>query len=239
MNNAGRSAEEVYSESAICAASARGKIVPVGYSSPFVCPYCGVNSQHDWGHVATLSIYPSVGTQDARNYQGDGVLCAARCQTCGGEAIFLGGKVIVPNYSPAPLPSEDMPLDLVADYMEARDILQRSPRGSAALLRLVIQKLCPILGATKSDINNAIGELLSSGKINIMLQQALDTVRVVGNEAVHPGTIDLRDDVGTATSLFELINIIIEKAITEPRKIERLYNNLPGNKLSGIENRDR
>jgi hypothetical protein len=38
------------------------------------------------------------------------------------------------------------------------------------------------------------------------VQQSLDIVRVIGNDAVHPGQIDLTDDIETATKLFVLIN---------------------------------
>jgi hypothetical protein len=71
------------------------------------------------------------------------------------------------------------------------------------------------------------------------VQKALDTVRVIGNDAVHPGTIDLRDDPATATALFKLVNIIVEKMISEPREIEDLYAGLPEAKREAIEQRDR
>jgi hypothetical protein len=41
-----------------------------------------------------------------------------------------------------PLRSPDLPPHIVADYNEARDILQRSPRAASALIRLAIQKPC-------------------------------------------------------------------------------------------------
>jgi hypothetical protein len=131
-----------------------------------------------------------------------------------------------------------MPEEITADYLEAGQILSRSPRGAAALLRLAIQKLCPILGATKSDINGAIGELVEAGRINPSIQQALDTVRVIGNEAVHPGTLDLKDGHAMALALFNLVNFIIAKAITEPRQLQELYSSLPPAKLAGIAQRD-
>ena len=59
------------------------------------------------------------------------------------------------------------------------------------------------------------------------MQQALDTVRVIGNAAVHPGTIDLRDDAGTVARLFRLTNFIVQKMITELKEIEDIYSNLP------------
>lgn len=113
-----------------------------------------------------------------------------------------------------------------------------APRGSAALLRLVIQKLLPDLGATKKAIDAAIGELVANGKIKTPIQKALDTVRVIGNESVHPGEMDLKDNRETALALFRIINMIVETAITEPNRLEELYASLPPSKLEGIANRD-
>lgn len=124
------------------------------------------------------------------------------------------------------------------DYEEARSILPRSPRGAAALLRLVIQKLLPHLGAKKAAINDAIGELVSAGKIKTQIQQALDTVRVIGNEGVHPGEMDLRDDRETALAIFRIVNLIVETEITEQKRLEALYASHPQSKLDGITKRD-
>ena len=66
----------------------------------------------------------------------------------------------------------------------------------------------------------------------------MDAVRVIGNEAVHPGTLDLKDDVDTATRLFDLLNIIAEQMISNPRHVKELYAKLPEAKRKAIEKRD-
>ncbi|MBD1582168.1 hypothetical protein [Pseudoalteromonas sp. S16_S37] len=67
----------------------------------------------------------------------------------------------------------------------------------------------------------------------------MDIVRVVGNESVHPGQIDLEDDADLAISLFDLLNIIAEEFITRKNNIQKLYDNLPQAKLDGIRERDK
>ena len=47
------------------------------------------------------------------------------------------------------MPSDDMPEDVKADYMEASSVVETSPRALLALLRLALQKLMPHLGARK------------------------------------------------------------------------------------------
>jgi hypothetical protein len=66
----------------------------------------------------------------------------------------------------------------------------------------------------------------------------LDVVRVVGNEAVHPGTMDIKDDRNTAIGLFELINAICDQMITHPKNVKAMYAKLPPEKLAAIAKRD-
>ena len=131
----------------------------------------------------------------------------------------------------------DLPAEIVADYEEARAIVSLSPRGAAALLRLAVQKLCKHLGKPGKDINDDIKSLVSDG-LPATVQKALDSVRVIGNQAVHPGTIDFQDDSDVASSLFKLVNFIAHKMLTEPREVEEIYNSLPASKLAAIERRD-
>nr|WP_217701695.1 DUF4145 domain-containing protein [Vibrio diazotrophicus] len=145
--------------------------------------------------------------------------------------------MIVPSEAPVEPPHPDLPADCEIDYIEARDIFSRSPRASAALLRLCIQKLMPHLGEKGKNINTDIGNLVKNG-LPPAIQQALDVCRVVGNNAVHPGEIKLNDSPEMAQQLFHLINFIVEDRITRPKEIENLYNNLPKGALDAIEKRD-
>lgn len=143
--------------------------------------------------------------------------------------------MIYPDIITVSLPNSDLPDDIKIDYLEAREIVIKSPRGAAALLRLCIQKLCVHLGE-EENINNAIASLVKKG-LDIQIQRALDVVRVVGNEAVHPGELDLKDDNDTAIQLFGLVNFITHELITRPKELEKLYSDLPPSKLEGIETR--
>jgi hypothetical protein len=151
--------------------------------------------------------------------------------------MWCDEKMIFPNVGPAELSSPDMPKDIRADYDEANTIANASPRGAAALLRLAIQKLCKHLGKPGKNINEDIAALVVDG-LPPKVQQALDTVRVIGNEAVHPGTIDLRDDPKTVAQLFTLTNFIVQKMIGEPKEIEGIYSGLPESKRKEINRRD-
>lgn len=143
----------------------------------------------------------------------------------------------MPNGSVAPLPHPDMPEIVVPDYIEARSIVNDSPRGAAALLRLCVQKLCLHLGETSGNINADIGSLVDNG-LPVGIQQALDVVRVVGNNAVHPGELSEADIADVATSLFELVNIIVEDRIARPKALDALYLRLPQGARDAVNKRD-
>lgn len=163
----------------------------------------------------------------------------SRCFACDREALWLNGTIIFPSRSvEAPPVNDDIPGDIAADYEEAASVLVQSPRAAAALLRLAIQKLCSHLLGRPGDIDEMIGELVKRG-LSGTIQQALDVVRVIGNESVHPGTLDLKDDVGTATRLFAVVNVIAEGMITHPKHLQELYALIPPNKIKGIEDRNK
>lgn len=161
------------------------------------------------------------------------------CDQCDEVALWIASRMIWPQTMTAPEPNEDLPEDIAMDYREAGVIFTVSPRGAAALLRLCVQKLCrDLLGADSTNsIDQDIALLVGKG-LDKRIEQALDIVRVVGNEAVHPGTMDLRDDQATAERLFELINIITDHMISKPKALAELYGKIPPNKLKGIEDRN-
>jgi hypothetical protein len=130
-----------------------------------------------------------------------------------------------------------MPDAVREDYLEARDVADRSPRSAGALLRLGLQKLMVHLGEGGTSLNDDIASLVRKG-LPVRVQQSLDTLRVVGNNAVHPGEMDLRDDAATANSLFDVMNFIVEQQIEQPRKLEELYGTLPAGAQDAITKRD-
>jgi Domain of unknown function (DUF4145) len=161
----------------------------------------------------------------------------SKCYSCGALGVWIYDTLIFPSTTCHIEPNIDLTDDIKRDFREAAKILNLSPRGSAALLRLCVQKLCIQLGEAGKHIDTDIANLVKKG-LETSLQQALDIVRVIGNEAVHPGQIDLRDDRETATKLFQLINIIADAMVSRPKQIAELYGKLPESKLRAIEKRD-
>ncbi len=205
----------------------------IPYKSPahgtgaFNCPLCNAFAEMTW----SITQYPHNRGQITG-------LETSECRHCKKLLIWYHDKMVFPYAVTAPRANLDLPDDIKEDFEEARRIHTYSPRGTAALLRLCIQKLCIHLDEKGKNLNTDIKNLVKKG-LPPKVQEALDIVRVIGNEAVHPGVLDLRDDNETVGHLFKLVNLVADKMITEPKEVDALYDQLPQTKKNEIENRDK
>ena len=210
-------------------------IEPQKNLSKYTCPHCNTISQmEEDSHCFDSDVYNTgKGGFGVRNR-----VTLHRCQCCGKKIIWVDNDYIYPDII-AEEANSDMPASVRQLYDEAGLIYNKSPRAACALLRLAIDRLCNELGETNREIDKNIGELVKKG-LPETVQKALDVVRVVGNKAVHPGQIAFDvDDKGTATMLMHLLNIIVERMITEPNEINSLYQGLPESVKESIEKRDK
>lgn len=212
-------------------------VSPDKLKSSFTCPHCGILSlMHYVNLYFDGSEFISLKEPDF-SFRSNSVHIAS-CQNCEKKIIWIDNTYVYPDIV-AEEANPDMPDSVKQLYDEAGLIYNKSPRAACALLRLAIDRLCNELGETARDINKNIGALVSKGLPEIV-QQALDVVRVVGNKAVHPGQIAFDvDDINTAIMLMQLLNLIVEKMITEPNKINSIYQALPESYKKAIENRDK
>ena len=207
-------------------------IPPTLQAKAFNCTRCGVFAKQLWYYLNASSDPTGFG----RIYENKKFLISS-CDSCGEPTIWHDQTMVYPLHSSAEPASSDLPEDIRKDVEEARLIATLSPRGAAALLRLSIQKLCAHLGQPGKNLNTDIATLVTNG-LPAKVQQALDTVRVIGNDSVHPGELDIRDDADTVRSLFRLVNFIVEKMITEPAQIDSIYGSLPAAKRDAITKRN-
>lgn len=206
-------------------------VPPTFEKASFTCPHCGVLSIHVWNDIAERyydeKLFGQIYTSECQNSE------------CNKYCLWINKKMERPDKEGIQLPNEDLNKDIQDDYTEASTIVNKSPRGASALLRLSIQKLCVQLGEPGKDINIDIGSLVRKG-LRPSIQKSLDIVRVTGNESVHPGVIDMKDNKEVALKLFELVNLIAEVMISEPKRIDELYEKvIPEDKKQGIESRDK
>jgi hypothetical protein len=207
-------------------------IAPHLEGASFHCMHCGVLAQQTWSHL--LSDGPTRGGGHRYVRYGECV-----CRNCGSKSIWSSDeeRCIDPVIGGGPRPHIEMPEDVKDDYEEARRIIGQSPRGACALLRLCVQKLCKDLGEKGKDINDDIASLVQKG-LPQEVQEAMDSLRVVGNNAVHPGEMDLKDDPETASALFNLLNFVVEEMIAKPKRRRGVFERLPVSVREAIKKRD-
>lgn len=211
--------------------------------SPANCPICNAYAKHVWSIARKFDLKTARQGGNPPLIGSISELTFSQCESCNKHTVWLENEdgvaqMVYPINSIAPLPNSEMQGEILKDYEEARSIVELSPRGAVALLRLVVQKLCLQLGEKGKNINDDIANLVKNGLPETM-QKALDSVRVIGNQAVHPGVLDLSDDRETAYKLFRFVNLIVQYMITQPKEINEVYEfKLPNGAKEAIENRD-
>jgi hypothetical protein len=215
---------------------------PTHGSEAFACPHCGAFAQQTW---LVLAGFPKGGA-DRENVATD--LEAAVCMAChrrslwkGPDPAKFGGdpwdspRMIYPVATrTGPDPHLDMPDPVRALYEEARAVAGSSPRSGAALLRLALEGLLAELYPA-SRLNESIAAAVRGG-LTPPVQQAMDILRFAGNEAVHE--LRQEDDAATTEAYFELLNLVVDQLIGQPRRIADMYDALPPEKREQVERRD-
>lgn len=220
-------------------------VLPKHQRDAFNCPHCKVYARQSWHYEVFLYSKKTGYLSQSPGYTAGADMSVAdlgncsfsKCDYCRNAALWQGKQLAFPLVPSAPPPHKDMPKEVNALYEEAARIAAFSPRAAAALLRLAIDQLTGILGETDRDLNKRIGGLVQKG-LPATVQQALDSVRLIGNDAVHPGEIQFDDKPAMAETLFKLVNFVVERMIAAPKEVEEMYNSLPEPKRIAIIKRD-
>jgi hypothetical protein len=213
------------------------KFVPAGpLERAFNCPYCGTLAGQSWARLHVSE--PKQPVFAASQKDNPPQLLVGACHACSLSTLWIGNDLVYPRQTAFEPPSEDLPDSVRADYVEAGEIAQRSPRGACALLRLCVEKLLDAAEASGDTISQKIGALVQKG-LPEPIQRVLDSSRVIGANAVHPGELNLKDDVEVAQAIASAINLIVGFMISFPKKAGELYKRLPDSAREHIEKRDR
>lgn len=208
-------------------------IKPEKEKESFTCPFCHTLSTFSWNHMCFQEDINYCISSNEPNKD----VYIGRCLNCRNKVLWIDDNYVYPDIQPLE-PNPEMPNSVLQLYNEAGLIFNKSPRAACALLRLAIEKLCNELGECNGNIDKDIANLVRKG-LPVDIQQALDIVRVVGNKAVHPGQISFDvDSIEEVNILFNIINVIVERLISEPNRLDYLYNQLPESIRQNIIKRD-
>lgn len=217
---------------------ARNSTSPTFHGSSFQCPHseCGVEAQQTWGVLYANDEE----TGDAF----DPNIEVSTCNGCRDFALWervredsgFSGNMVYPviEFS-GPLPNADLPDPVKALYDEARSVVMLSPRSASALLRLSLEALLEHIYPEAHRLNDRIGLAAKDG-VPDLVTKAIDVLRSKGNDSVHK--IEAEDTAQTAESLFRIVNLVVERLITEPREVAEMHETLPPGVLDQIRQRD-
>ncbi len=228
-----------------------GNVPPSITRVSFCCPHCGAFAHNEWFHLYGRQLGSAkaptmlpvdtlfrAGGSTVHNSTNFGNFNVSQCISCQKYSVWVVDRLVYPPARTGPPPNNDLPDEVKTTYEEARAILSLSPRAAAAMLRVCIEMLVGHLKADGDTLDKQIGDLVKRG-LQKSVQQALDAVRVIGNEAVHPGQMDLNDKPDTAEALFKLVNLIADRMISEEKEVAEIYKILPDGKREAIERRDK
>lgn len=202
----------------------------------FTCPHCGRASAFNWDFSQTHgNLVYRTGVCMGADCR-ESVVFVSRYVMMGARPRPEGWALVWPQIGGGPPAAADMPFSVRRTYEEARAVFHFSPRAAAGLLRLAIEELLDELQVEGMNLNDRIGELVAAG-MPVGIQKALDAVRVIGNNAIHPGQIS-EDDKATVEALFRLVNIIVRDRITEPKAVDAIYDILTPGQKNQIESRN-
>jgi hypothetical protein len=104
---------------------------------------------------------------------------------------------------------------------------------STVALQGTLSEFVPHVQAINDDIKFIVAKGVSTE-----VQRALDICRVAGNNAAHPGELNIEDTPEIAHMMFKMINFLVAELITRPNEINAMFDQLPQGARDAIEKRD-
>jgi hypothetical protein len=140
-------------------------------------------------------------------------------------------KIIFPHAT-LRLVEPEVPPPYKEEFIEANEVLNLSPKASAALSRRILQNVMrDVFNVKHSDLAKEIDEFIATKGAPSYVNQAIDAVRNVGNFAAHPlkskstGQI-VEVEPGEAEWLLEALEALFDFAFVQPKRLEAKRNKL-------------
>ena len=135
-------------------------------------------------------------------------LHVSNCHSCNGFALWVRGRLVFPW-------NVEKKLEFVEeDFADAAAILNKSPREATALMRVCIQKLVPLLKQDGNYLNDYMSSLVRKG-LEVEIQQAMEVLQVLRNEAGQPTKLETQEDKEMALRFFDSLKAVLERRIVK------------------------
>ncbi|HEY7244156.1 MAG TPA: DUF4145 domain-containing protein [Xanthobacteraceae bacterium] len=132
------------------------------------------------------------------------------CHSCNGFAIWVGQRLVFPYWV------EKIPEIAEQDLDEAAAVLNKSPAGAAALMRICIQKLMPLLKENGKRLDENISSLVRKG-LEVEIQQAMEVLQVLRDEPVQLTNLESKEEQETALRFFDSLKAVLERRMLGTR----------------------
>ena len=216
------------------------------------CPHCNVTAAFEYNETGIRSMrYHS----DNMGYNIEHVVCPSCkelviyltvggveqnpvAQECFIEDEYEFHELIYPMNSSKRLGSE-IPILIRNEFNEAKNILNASPKASAALSRRLLQKILhDQFSIKKRNLSKEIDGFINLSDVPSHLADAVDAIRNIGNFAAHPSkdtnTGEIVDvEEGEAEWLLEVLEALFDFAFVQPKRLEKRKKEL-NEKLKSI-----
>jgi Domain of unknown function (DUF4145) len=157
-------------------------------------------------------------------------LHVSRCYSCKGFAIWVRDRLVFPIRGKEPPDiiegdfkevikgdfkeiEEDKTAD---DIQEATAIFNSSPKGAAALIRICIRKMMPLLEQSSKSLDDNISSLVRKG-LEVEIQQSMDLRQVLRQSPLKPTQFD-EEGNETATRMFASLKEILKRLKNDDEK---------------------
>lgn len=135
--------------------------------------------------------------------------------------------IVYPTSKERPYTAPEIPPNYRKDLLEAKAVLDYSPKANAALSRRLLQHLLrEELGIKAKDLSKEIDIFISTGKAPSYLCDAVDAIRQIGNFAAHPLKFQSSGEIadveeGEAEWTLEVVEALLDFACVQPVKLKQ------------------
>ena len=132
----------------------------------------------------------------------------SKCHSCNDFSLWVGGLLVFPTkIDRTPELAEE-------DLEEAAAILNKFPRGAAALMRVCIQKLVLLLEDNGEQLNQHVSSLVRKG-LEVEMQQAMEVLQVLRSDPSQLNPLESQADRETALRFLDSLKAVLERRMLQ------------------------